>query len=140
MRLDFTSFSHFVMRADAKESDQNELSYFIENDPKNARQKNLMRREQNRIDERPTEGGVTQVMAEDVESFEFQFYDSKSDRWEDDWDSTGSDQRDRLPKYVSIKLTLRDSNKKELVFVTKTRVFIKEALNFPGLNFARCLE
>ena len=141
MRLDFTSFSHFIMRADARESDQNELSYFIENDPKDSSRKNLMRREQNRIDEKPTEGGVSQVMAEDVESLEFEFYDYKSDQWEDDWDSTGRDLKDRLPKFVSIKLTVKDrSNGKDIVFVIKTRVFIKEALNFPGLNFSRCID
>ena len=141
MRLDFTSFSHFIMRADARESDQNELSYFIENDPKDSSRKNLMRREQNRIDEKPTEGGISQVMAEDVESLDFEFYDYKSDQWEDDWDSSGRDLRDRLPKFVSIKLTVKDrSSNKDITFVIKTRVFIKEALNFPGLNFSRCID
>ena len=141
MRLDFTSFSHFIMRADARESDQNELSYYVDIDPKDSSRKNLMRREQNRVDEKPTEGGVSQVMAEDVESLDFEFYDYKSDQWEDDWDSTGRDLKDRLPKYVSIKLTLKDRNSgKETMFVIKTRVFIKEAINFPGLNFSRCID
>ena len=33
MRLDFTSVSHFKMSADANESDQNEVAYFVERDP-----------------------------------------------------------------------------------------------------------
>ncbi|HET6345519.1 MAG TPA: type II secretion system protein GspJ [Myxococcota bacterium] len=139
-RLDFTSFSHYKMRADANESDQNELSYFVELDPDHAGRKNLVRREQNRIDEKPDQGGVTQVMAENVESLTFEFYDPRGDRWEDDWDSTGRDFKNRLPKFVSIKLMVKEANGKELTFTTKTRVFLREAISIPGAGFTPCIE
>ncbi len=139
-RLDFTSFSHFKMRANAKESDQNELSYFIDNDPDDARLKHLMRREQGRIDERPQEGGTVQVLCDNVEDLSFEFYNAKSDQWSDDWDNTGADTRDRLPKYVAIKLVVKDHNGKPLTFHTKTRLFLKEANFIPGLGRGRCLE
>ena len=141
MRLDMTTFSHVKMRADANESDQNELSYFVTQDPNAADRKNLMRREQNRIDEKPDEGGVEQVMTEDVESLDFEFYDPRSDRWEDSWDTTARDQKYRLPKYVSIILTVRDrAANKDQKYTTKTRVFLKDGLIIPGNGFARCPE
>jgi general secretion pathway protein J len=139
-RLDFTSFSHYKLRADANESDQNELSYFVEIDSEHPGRKNLMRREQNRIDEHPDQGGVEQVLAENVESLSFEFYDPKADRWEDDWDSMARDYKNRLPKFVSIKLTAKDVTGKELTFVTKTRIFIKEAISIPGAGFTPCIE
>lgn len=140
MRLDFTSFSHFKMKADANESDQNELSYFVANDKDHPKQRNLMRREQNRIDEHPEEGGVTQVLAENIDDLQFEFYDPKSDRWEDDWDSNNQNFRRRLPKYVSIKLTTKDATGKPEVFVTKTRIFLKDAISITGLGFAPCID
>lgn len=140
MRLDFTSFSHFKTRADANESDQNELSYFVANDPNTPGITSLMRREQNRIDEKPDEGGVTQVLCENVSRLMFEFYDPKTDHWEDDWDATEMDYKNRLPKFVSIKLTTRNSHNKEEEFVVKTRVFLREAISIPGAGFTPCLE
>jgi general secretion pathway protein J len=140
IRLDFTSFSHFKMKADANESDQNELSYFVAVDRDHPKVFNLMRREQNRIDDHPQEGGITQVLAENIDELQFEFYDPKSDRWEDDWDSTSQNFRYRLPKYVSIKLTTKDQGGKSQVFVTKTRVFLKEAISIAGLGFVPCID
>jgi general secretion pathway protein J len=137
-RLDFTSFSHYKMRADAKESDQNELSYYVEHDPDHSDVKNLMRREQNRIDEKPEEGGTAQILAENVEELSFSFYDTKSDQWEDDWDNTAQDTRDRLPKYVKIKLVVKDHRGKPLAFETKTRIFVLKANYIPGFLQIPC--
>jgi len=143
MRLDFTSFSHFKLYADANESDQNELSYFLGRDPDpdpdaDANTIHLLRREQSRIDEEPEEGGVVQVLCEDVSSLEFEFYDAKEDRWEDEWDSTDSDYRDRLPMFVTIKLKAKGPGGEEEEFTTKTRVFLRKPLFIVGTGFARC--
>lgn len=140
MRLDFTSFSHFKMRADANESDQNELSYYVEQDPNRTGHKNLMRREQHRIDEKAENGGDAQILAEDIDSLEFSFYDAKSDQWEDDWDNLSRDTKNRLPKFVKIKLTVKEPRGKEMSFETKTRVFLKDALNITGAGFSPCIE
>jgi general secretion pathway protein J len=135
-RLDFTSFSHFKYMADANECDQNELSYYIEVDAKDPKQKNLMRREQNRIDEHPDEGGRAQVLAHDVTALDFLFYDAKTDRWEENWDSTSQDHRNRLPKFIKIVLTTTDQTGKPMKLSTKTRTFLKEAILIPGSGFA----
>lgn len=134
-RLDFTSFSHFKFMADANECDQNELSYFIDAAAEPG-QKNLMRREQNRIDEHPDEGGRAQVLAHGVTALEFLFYDAKTDRWEETWDSASQDQRNRLPKFIKIVLTTTDQNGKTLKLSTKTRTFLKEAILIPGSGFS----
>ena len=75
MRLDFTSFSHFKIGADQNESDQNELSYFVDSDPEDPKKLALMRREQTRIDEEPEEGGRIQVLAENISEVNFEFYE-----------------------------------------------------------------
>ena len=140
MRLDFTSFSHYKLRADANESDQNELSYFVANDPNTPGTTSLMRREQNRIDEHPAEGGVTQVLCENVTGLTFEFYDSKADHWEDEWDAGDIDYKNRLPKFVTIKLKSKNSHKKEEEFVVKTRIFMRDAISIPGAGFTPCIE
>jgi general secretion pathway protein J len=140
MRLDFTSFGHFKIAADANESDQNELSYFIDRDPDDPQKQSLFRREQNRIDEEPEEGGVEQVLAEDVTQLDFEFYDPKEDTWEDEWDTSDSDYRGRLPMFVKIKLKAKGPIGEEEEFVTKTRVFLKKPIQIVGTGFAKCVD
>lgn len=145
MRLDFTSFSHYKLNADANESDQNEISYFIGRDPEpepdgEFNVNHLLRREQSRIDEEPDDGGIVQVLCEDVTSLSFEFYDAKEDRWEDEWDTTDSDYRGRMPMFVAIKLKAKGSDGKEEQFVTKTRVFLKKPLFIVGTGFSKCLD
>lgn len=138
MRLDFTSFSHTKFRADANESDQNELSYFLDTHPDDPKVSVLMRREQNRIDDDPEEGGRVQVMAENVVGLEFEFYDPKDDEWVDEWDSTNMDYRHRLPMFVTIRMKAEDPAGKEELFVTKTRIFVQREILITGTGHSRC--
>ena len=140
MRLDFTSFSHFKIRSDANESDQNELSYFVDSHPDDAGRKALFRREQARIDEEPEEGGSIKLMAEDVLDIEFEFFDPMDKEWEDEWDSTSMDYKGKLPLFVKIAITALDSAGNEQKFSTKTRLFVQQAMAIPGITGARCLD
>lgn len=135
-RLDFTSFSHYKFMADANECDENVLSYFIDTDAHEPSKKNLMRREKIRIDEHPEEGGRAQVLAHDVTDLAFSFYDAKSDRWEETWDASSQDQRNRLPKYIKVTVTTGEHGGQKLKLSTKTRVFLKEAILIPGSGFS----
>jgi general secretion pathway protein J len=137
-RLDFTSFSHHKRRADAKEGDENELSYFIDNDPETPRRRHLMRREQGRIDEYPDSGGSSQVLAEDIDDLEMRFYDSKADNWVDEWDNTGQNTFNRLPKYVALTLQFTDARGKTQKITTKTRIFLPRILWIPGFSQVPC--
>jgi general secretion pathway protein J len=141
MRLDFTSFSHFKMKADAHESDENELSYFVEPDHTHPGKSALIRREKNRIDDDPTKGGKEQVLAEGVTDLKFAFYDPKQDRWDDEWDSSASEHtgpgNPALPLFVRIELTTQSPAGKEEKFVTKTRLFMTK--RFAGF-LHQCLD
>jgi len=140
MRLDFTSFSHFKIRSDANESDQNELSYFVDNHPDDAGRKALFRREQVRIDAEPEEGGSIKLMAEDVQEILFEFFDPIDKEWEDEWDSTSMDYKGKLPLFVKIEITVLDSLGNEQKFTTKTRIFVQQAMAIPGITGARCID
>ena len=137
MRLNFTSFSHFKFRADANESDQNELSYFIQEDAEDSSKLNLYRREAARIDADPDEGGHERVLVRNVEDLTFEFYDGKKKEWEDSWDSNGMDQKGLLPQYVKIALKVKDHMGESMKVVTKTRLFINRSLLISG---SRCID
>jgi general secretion pathway protein J len=127
--LHFTSFAHQILRADAKESDQSEISYFGARDPDIPGQTNLMRREDPRIDREPTEGGIAHVLAEDVKDFEVRFFDPREEEWTDDWDTEDDQEfKGRLPSIVEITLVIEDENGKELKFITKTRINLTQEL------------
>jgi len=104
-RIDFTSFSHQRLYRDAKESDQNELSYFITRDPDASARRVLVRREQARIDDDPLKGGTLQVVLRDVETLELEYLDPITNEWVRTWDTVqGAGQPNRLPAQVKITL------------------------------------
>lgn len=105
-RIDFTSFSHRRLDQNAHESDQSEIGYFASRDPERDKV-DLARREDKWIDLEPDKGGVVNVVAEDVESFDLQYLDPVTGEWSDTWDSTQpAGQIDRLPLQVKIILAL----------------------------------
>lgn len=135
-RLDFTSFSHYKFIRDANECDQNELSYYIDADKNEPGVSHLMRREQKRIDEHPEEGGTSAILARNVTKLTFSFYNPRTDRWDEAWDARQPDTKDKLPKYVQIKLDAIDHNGQRLQLSTKVALFLTEAILIPGAGFA----
>lgn len=104
-RLDFTSFSHQRLYRDAKESDQNELSYFVARDPDRSDRRVLVRREQARIDDDPLKGGTLQVVLHDIETLELEYLDPITTEWVRTWDTVqATGQPNRLPAQVKITL------------------------------------
>jgi len=131
-RLDFTSFSHERLYRDAHESDQNELSYFVTEDPEDPTRKVLARREDNLLDEDPQSGGSTQILVRDVERFEVTYYDPVGQQWVEYWDSTdGNKQPNRIPYQVKIALTVRDDRAPHhrRTFTTRAQPMINWAVN-----------
>ncbi|MGK3989010.1 type II secretion system protein GspJ [Sorangium sp. So ce136] len=105
-RVDFTAFAHRRLLRNAHESDQCEIGYFGSRDPERDRL-DLVRREAKTIDIEPTRGGVVNVLAEDIESFNIQYLDPLTGEWVDSWDSTQpAAQFDRLPSQVWVTLVL----------------------------------
>ena len=128
-KLSFTSLAHEVLREDAKESDQCEIGYFGESDPDDRGQQNIMRRDDPRLDSEPEEGGRAHILAEDVKSLEFRYWDSKQDDWTDEWDTEDTEFVGRLPRFVEIKIVIEDTDGKDATFTTKTRIYNTRVLS-----------
>lgn len=120
--IHFTAFAHTILREDAKESDQSEISYFGESDPDQPDTLNLMRREDPRIDRDPDEGGRSYVLAEGVKEFKLRFWEERKEDWVETWDTENSEFARRIPQIVEITLVIADEDGKDLKFVTKTRI------------------
>lgn len=106
-RIDFTSLSHQRLYRDAHESDQAELSYYIDDDPDDKRRRALLRREQRRVDDDPQRGGQAQVLIHDITKFELSYLDPLTGEWLTTWNTTqAAMQPNRLPSQVRIKLTV----------------------------------
>jgi general secretion pathway protein J len=130
--LTFSGLSHVPLRANAKECDQSVIRYFGAPDPVDRSRTNLMRRESRRLGgDRPGEDGPAHALIEDVVSLHFQFFDEQANEWKEGWNTTSADgQPDRLPTKVRIALTVRDENKREITFISATRVFMRDPLWF----------
>jgi len=131
-RIDFTAFAHVRTDRDAHESDQAEVGYFMVKNPEFPEKRDLARREQTPIDFDPLKGGIVNVVAEDVDQFEFKFLDPTTGLWVDNWDSTQvSGQPNRLPLEVEIKLVLNGVGEgAPYAYTTKLFLPIQQPLSF----------
>jgi general secretion pathway protein J len=132
-RVDFTSFSHRRLYRNAHESDQNELSFFVANDPKDTAKRVLARREQRRVDDDFTKGGQSQILIEDIKKFELSFFDPLTSEWAGNWDTTQTAmQPNRLPMQAKILITVPNVTGRgpDQTFGTRTSFPITYALNF----------
>jgi len=131
-RLDFTAFAHRRVEAEAKESDQAEIGYFVVHDPEVDGKMDLVRREQAPIDYDFKRGGVINVLAEDVEKFDIRYLDPMTGQWVDTWDSTQMMmQLNRLPLEVRIELQLKPvRNTPPFRYVTKVMMPMQQPLKF----------
>jgi general secretion pathway protein J len=128
-RLDFTSFGHVRVGAGTHESDQCEISYFGSRNPNGGL--DLVRRESKTIDIDPQHGGVVQVLAEDIESFDLQYLDGISGEWLTDWDTMNlNGEVLRLPQQVRVELVLRRDGGAPIPFVTKVPIPLQTPLQF----------
>lgn len=131
-RVDFATFAHRRLQRDVPESDQAEVGYFVSRDPNVSGKLDLVRREQTPIDIEPRQGGVTNVVAEDIESFELKYLDPITGQWIDTWDSTNqTGQLNRMPLQVKVTLVLKGiKDGPPLRFQTKFSILIRDPLTF----------
>lgn len=100
----FTTLSHHRLFRESRECDQTEVTYWTEDDPTMRGAKVLLRREAPRIDEEPEKGGLIAPLAYNLKSVEFRYINPVTNEWLEDWDSTGADQANKLPRAVQIAL------------------------------------
>ena len=138
-RVDFTTFAHTRTVQDANESDQAEISYYIDTHP-SGEGKVLFRRIQAPVDEDPEKGGTSQVLSTAIQSLEMRFFDERDDSWDSEWDSTRSEQRRRLPMYVELTATAKAPSGEDEEFLTRTRVFLRNPIRIFGTGAAVCSD
>lgn len=106
-RLVFVSLSHNRYLQDAKESDQAEVSYFLEPDEEGGLFV-LKKREASPPDAEPEEGGETRTVLNHVKELNFRYYDGQKGEYGDGWDSTKVDNLNKLPRAVEVLLVMKD--------------------------------
>jgi general secretion pathway protein J len=128
----FSTMSHRVLWADAKESDQTVVRYLAHQNPEKAGEVDWIRSEQRRASNQPPEEEPADydVLVRDIQSVKIEFWNWKNLEWLDSWDTTQSDgQRGWLPTRVRITLTVKGQDH-EIKLVTQARIRMQEMLNF----------
>ncbi len=103
-QLWFTTLSHHRMYRESRECDQTEVTYWTEDDPTMDGAKVLLRREAPRIDHEPEKDGLISPLAYHLKDVNYRYINPKTNTWLDEWDSTGVDQANFLPRAVQIAL------------------------------------
>jgi general secretion pathway protein J len=130
----FSSFGHLRIRRDANESDQSVIQYFLADDPEDSQRQHLYRRESKRLTGDLPEDlrryAPAYVLCEDVESLEFEYWDTVRLEWLEEWRTTAVDQQpDRLPPRVRIKLGIMNGDDEIEYFVTQTTLPMQEKID-----------
>lgn len=102
----FSSTSHRRTYRNARESDLTEITIWLEDDPEDSTHSVLLHRESGLIDHEPDEGGAIQPLARNVTRFQVMFLDHQSIEWQEEWDSSGTETPNRLPRAAQVVLGL----------------------------------
>lgn len=119
--LIFTALSHRVYYAGKRESDQTEISYFLQEKGR-GELPTLMKRESEIIDADAYQGGQIYTLLQNVQTLQFQYWDDKNLKWLDDWNSDGGDTRDKFPLAVKIRLAVMHKDNQKLEIETQFKV------------------
>lgn len=132
-RLSMSTFTNTHRRWEANDSDQAEVTYLGVEDPDHYGVFHLARRFSSRIDEKPLEGGVLEVLVHDVVEFDVEYYETAREEWIKDWDSTQpTAQPGRLPVQVRVRLTVLDRNNRETTLATQIPLEMRDPILMPG--------
>lgn len=137
-RIDFASFAHRRLVENARETDQEEVSYFAEPDERLSGVVNLVRRVSPRLDLYPDKGGKIEILASDIDLFDVEYLDAATGQWTDRWDTTqATEQIGRLPLQVRLVLVLNggtrrgaDRGQGSIRLVTKVAIPMTSGLTF----------
>jgi type II secretory pathway pseudopilin PulG len=128
--LSFTSISHDAPNPDDRESDQAEISYYLESNSQSSQVQNLMRKEvpyltgeQERDDQFK---GL--VVSDQVSEFELS-YSNDAIKYVQEWDTASQDTPNKLPKLIKVSIKIKDEKEREEVFETLIDLPMSENLN-----------
>ena len=128
----FTSFANQRLTTDAKESDQAAFEYSLGPSEDGSGKRDLYRRVKTIIDEDIERDGEKSVLASDVIAFSVECWEPKDREWRPEWDSNSTERTGGvlLPPRVKLSLTLLDENGKERTYMTETKIFLGQSLDF----------
>ena len=106
-RLFFTTKAHQQTIRDARECDQAEVTLWTEPNPEDGSSFILFHRETGRIDHEPDVGGIITPLLRNITRFELRYLDPQTGEWRDEWDSTGVETNNRLPRAVQMVINLQ---------------------------------
>ena len=132
-QLDMATFTHRRLRRGSHEGDACEVGYRLaDRRGGDGHGMDLLRREQARIDTDPQHGGVLDVLVPNVRRFELKFFDSTSQQWVDQWDTTqAAGQPGRLPARVRVLLSIEEGERREeRGYRTETPLTMTRGLTF----------
>ena len=129
--LRFTAFGYVPRVEDEKKSDQRQLGFYLDNDPKTGTE-SLFRKEQANIDDDYEEGGRALLLLSNVRELTFEYWEPTKEQWLEKWDAEGSDpvQQNKLPGRVRIKMTVVMDEGVEQTFTTQTKIWLPAPINF----------
>jgi len=102
----FSAISHHRIYRDSRECDQTELTYWGEPDPEDRDSYVLLHREAPRIDHEPDKDGTILPLAYGLKRLDFKYLDPNTNEWEEEWDTTGIEHPNKLPRAVRVVLVL----------------------------------
>ncbi|HVK71830.1 MAG TPA: type II secretion system protein GspJ [Kofleriaceae bacterium] len=127
----FSSFGHVSLWADANESDQTVITYFLDDDREDSSLDDLYRRELRRpSNDAPSEQPAElDVLLRGVDKLQFEYWDWQDKKWQDSWDSTKPDaEGNRLPSRVRITVHYTNPRGDELKLSTQARLVLQQPL------------
>jgi general secretion pathway protein J len=131
--VDFTSLSHVKVIFNAKESEEAEVGYYVDNDPSREGVKALYRRESVYIDNDIEKGGTSSMIATGIKRFKLSYYDGEKFEWMDEWNTESEYHKDKLPRAVKILLVFDHPYLKDREIAFTSIAFIgmwKEPIKF----------
>jgi type II secretory pathway component PulJ len=101
----FATLAHRRKYVGSREGDQAEITLWVEKGNKETEQV-LFHREAGRIDHEPEKDGAIAPMITHVKQFNLRYLDNKTNEWLEEWDSTGAEQTNRLPRAVEVLIVI----------------------------------
>lgn len=120
--LAFVAFGGFVRQKNAQESDQREISYFMQQDKDGI--SSLMRKEKVNPTNDLGKLGKAYILCPNVKSIEFKYWNQSTKKWENEWSTGGAAAQKVLPSRVQVEMTAILENNQEEKFITETEIWI----------------
>lgn len=125
-KITFSALGNMPFVKEAHESDQQELSYYVERDDRTNKPA-LMRRVHKNLTLKPGEEGNADVLCSDVVGLKLKYWDEANSDWKKEWSSEGSFAQPLLPARIEIELTIL-IYEREVKFVTQVELWMRKPI------------